>query len=126
MWKFKICTHENYVNIQNFKTSSVVYHIYMGYNVHDVYNKVVFYITLDSTFKISKIWYDFQLSSFFKMKHKIYKEFVHFYRFIFILKWLRIVFWLIGAFLIDFHNKLQKKSFKKLFVWKSYFEEKDM
>jgi hypothetical protein len=27
LWKFKICTHENYVNIQNFQTSSIVYHI---------------------------------------------------------------------------------------------------
>jgi len=58
------------------------------------------------------------------MKHKICKEFVHFYKFVFTQKWLRIFFLLIGAILIIFHNKLQKESFKKSFVWKHYFGEK--
>jgi hypothetical protein len=42
------------------------------------------------------------------MKHKICKEYVHFYKFIFIKKWLRIIFRFIGAILIIFHNKFQK------------------
>jgi hypothetical protein len=31
---------------------------------------------------------------------------------------------LFGGILIIFHNKLLKKSFKKSFVWKSYFGDK--
>jgi hypothetical protein len=34
LWKFKVCTFEN---LKNFKSSRVFCHIYMGYNVHDVY-----------------------------------------------------------------------------------------
>ncbi len=60
------------------------YNIYMRYNVDNVLNKVVVYITVNSTFKINIFWYDFKLSSFFKMKHRIYKEFVHFYKLMFI------------------------------------------
>ncbi len=56
----------------------------MGYNVHDVLNKFVFYIALNSTLRV--FWYDFRLSSFFKMKHKIFKESIHFYKFVFIKK----------------------------------------
>jgi hypothetical protein len=41
------------------------------------------------------------------MKHKIYKESMHFYEFIFIEK-----NWLIGTILIVLHNKLQKKNSK--------------
>ncbi len=66
----------------------------MGYNVHDVLNKVVVYITLNSTFKN----YHFKLSSIFKMKHKIYKEYVHFYKFILIKKLLNIFLDLLGQF----------------------------
>ncbi len=58
----------------------------MGYNVHDALKKVLIYVTLNSTFKIKIFLLDFELSSFFKMKHKICKEFVHFYTFIFIKK----------------------------------------
>jgi len=93
----------------------------MGYNVHEVLNKVVVYITLNSTLKINIFWYDFKLSSFFKMKHKICKEFVHFYKFIFNKKTIKIFFWFIGAILIIFHNKLHKKSL----IWKSYVGEKE-
>jgi hypothetical protein len=53
------------------------------------------------------------------MKHKIYKESMHFYEFIFIEK-----NWLIGTILIVLHNKLQKKKFKNSFIWKSYFGDK--
>jgi hypothetical protein len=49
------------------------------------------------------------------MKHKICKESVHFYKFIFI-----------ETILIIFHNKLQKQSLKNSFIWKSYFGEKKM
>jgi len=35
-------------------------------------------------------------------------------------------FGLIEEILINFHNKLQKQSFKKSFTWKNYFEKKDM
>ncbi len=58
----------------------------MGHNVHDVLKQVVVYITLNLTLKINIVWYDFKLSSFFKMKHKICKENVHFYKFMFIKK----------------------------------------
>jgi hypothetical protein len=58
------------------------------------------------------------------MKHRIYKEFVHFYKFIFNKKMIKFFFWLIGAILIIFHNKLQKKSFEKIIIWKNYFGEK--
>ncbi len=58
----------------------------MGYNVHDVLNKVVVYITLNSTFKNNIFWYDFKSLPFLKMKHKICKEYEHFYKFIFIQK----------------------------------------
>jgi hypothetical protein len=53
------------------------------------------------------------------MKQYIFKEYVHIYKFIFIKKWLKKFFWLIGEILINFHNKLQKKiiHMKKLF-WK--------
>ncbi len=51
----------------------------MGYNVHNVLNKIVVYIRLNSTLKINIFWYDFKLS-FFKMKHRICKGFVHFYK----------------------------------------------
>ncbi len=55
----------------------------MGYIVHEVLNKVVIYITLNSTLKINIFWNDFKLSSFFKMKHRFYKKYIHFYKFIF-------------------------------------------
>jgi hypothetical protein len=55
----------------------------MGYNVYDVLYKVEIFITLIQLFKIKIFWYDFKLSSFFKMKHKIYKEFVPFLNYIF-------------------------------------------
>jgi hypothetical protein len=58
----------------------------MGYNVHDVFKKVVVYIKLNSTLKNNIFGYDFKLSPFFKMKHKICKESLHFYKFIFIKK----------------------------------------
>ncbi len=45
MWNF------NTLKIHNFKTSRMFYRIKIGYNVHDVLSKVVFYITLISTFK---------------------------------------------------------------------------
>jgi hypothetical protein len=59
------------------------------------------------------------------MKHKIYKEFVHFYKFIFIENDF-FLGGLIEEILINFHNKFQKQSFKKSFIWKNYFEKKDM
>jgi hypothetical protein len=58
----------------------------MGYNVGDVLRKIVVYIILNSTLKNNIFSYDFKLSSFFNMKHKIYKESIHFYKFIFIKK----------------------------------------
>jgi hypothetical protein len=61
------------------------------------------------------------------MKHKISKEYVHFYKFIFFKKWLRILFLLTRAILIIFHNKLQNKSFKKSFMYeKVILRRKDM
>jgi hypothetical protein len=39
--------------IQIFKTSKVLYHIKMGYNIHDVLNKTVVYI--QENIKIKKI-----------------------------------------------------------------------
>jgi len=56
------------------------------------------------------------------MKYRIYKEFVHFYKFIFIKKNLRKKNWIIGAILIIFHNKLQKKSF----IWKVILRKNNM
>jgi hypothetical protein len=50
----------------------------MWYNVHDVLNEVVVYIILNSIEKNNK----FQIIFIFKMKHKIYKESIHFYKFI--------------------------------------------
>jgi hypothetical protein len=44
------------------------------------------------------------------MKCKICKESIHFWKFLFI--YLFIIFWLIGAILIIFHNKLQKNHSK--------------
>jgi hypothetical protein len=41
----------------------------------------LYYIKLNFL-KINIFWYDFKLSSFFKMKYRIYKEYVHFYKFI--------------------------------------------
>jgi hypothetical protein len=70
----------------------------MGYNVHDVLNKVVVYITLNSTLKLNIFLYDFKLSSFFKMKHRIYKEFLHFYKLIFIFKMIGFFFTYWGNF----------------------------
>ncbi len=58
----------------------------MGYNVHDLLKKVVDYVKLNSALKYMNFWYDFKLASFFKTKLKICKEFVHFYKFIFIKK----------------------------------------
>ncbi len=46
--KLKICTFEN-SKLQNFK--SIIYYKYKRYNVHDVLNKVVVYITLNLTLK---------------------------------------------------------------------------
>jgi len=60
------------------------------------------------------------------MKHKIYKEYVHFYKFIFIKKILRKNNWLIGAILIIYHNKLQKKHSKIHWYEKIILGEKDM
>jgi hypothetical protein len=70
-------------------------------------------------------WYDFKLSSFSKMMHKIYKESVHIYKFIFIPKWLRIflTYW---GILIVFHNKLQKNHSKNHWYEKIILGEKDM
>jgi hypothetical protein len=60
------------------------------------------------------------------MKHRIYKEFLHFYKFIFNNKWLRTFKELIGAILIIFHNKLQKKILKKSLYEKTILGKKDM
>ncbi len=92
--------------------------------MHDLLKKVVDYVKLNSALKYMNFWYDFKLASFFKTKLKICKEFVHFYKFIFIKKIIKKKIWLIGAILIIFHNKLQKKSFKNSFIWKNYFGEK--
>jgi hypothetical protein len=54
--------------------------------MHDVLNKIVVYITLNSTLKNEHFWYNFKSSSFFKMMHKIYKESIHIYKFMFISK----------------------------------------
>jgi hypothetical protein len=59
---------------------------------------------------------DLKLSSFFKMKDKICKESDFFYKFLFITNIL--IFF--EATLTDFHNKLQKTSFKNSFIWKNY------
>jgi hypothetical protein len=61
----------------------------MGYNVHDVLKKVIVYITLNNFF----LGYDFKLSLFFKVKHKICKKFLHFYKFIFIII-IIIIYWI--------------------------------
>jgi len=63
LWKFKVCTH---LKIHNFTTSKMFYQIWMGYNVHDV-------------LKIYILYY-------------ICKESIHFYKFIFIKKWLNFFF----------------------------------
>jgi hypothetical protein len=133
MWNFKtlkliyhICVHSKCVHskFQNFKTSKVIYHIWMGYNLHDVFKKLYFILNRIQLFKINIFWYDMKLSSFFKMKHKICKEFLHFYKFIFIKKWLRKKF--IEAILIIFHNKLPKKSFKNHLYEKVFLGKKGM
>jgi hypothetical protein len=54
------------------------------------------------------------------MKYKIYKEFVHFYKFIFIKEWLKNSFLIYWNNTSIFHNKFLKKSF----MWKNYFREK--
>jgi len=60
----------------------------MGYNVHEVLRKILVYL-YKKTFKNFKsiFGYDLKLLSFFKMKHKIYKELTHFQKFIFIQKY---------------------------------------
>jgi len=69
-------------------------------------------------------WYDFKLSLFFKMKHKIYKEFVHFHKFILIKNLLRKKLDLNWGKSNFFHNKLQKKSLKNHSYEKNHFGEK--
>ncbi len=73
------------MKIQKFKTSRMIYQIQMEYNVHDVLNFLKIYITLNSK-STNIFWYDFKLSSFIKMKHKICKESIYFYKFILIRK----------------------------------------
>ncbi len=58
----------------------------MGYNIHDVLNKVLNLLHQIQFFKINIFWYDFKLSSFFNMKQKHCKESIHFYKFISIKK----------------------------------------
>jgi hypothetical protein len=43
----------------------------MGYNVHDVFIRIMVYNILNLTFKAHLFLYDLKLSTFFKMKHKI-------------------------------------------------------
>jgi hypothetical protein len=43
MWKLKSLKIQR--TFQNFKTSKVLYHIWMGYNVHDVWRRIVVYYT---------------------------------------------------------------------------------
>jgi len=61
-----------------------------------------------------------KLSSFFKMKHKICKESIQFYKFRFIEKWLRknVIYWKNSN---NFSWQVAEKKFKKSFVWKSHF-----
>jgi hypothetical protein len=59
------------------------------------------------------------------MKHKICKESIHFYKFIFIQNWLRFFFELLGQ-LIIFHNKLQKQNSKIHSYEKVILGKKDM
>jgi len=78
------------------------------------------HITLNSTFQNNIFWYDFKLSSFFKMKHKNCKESIHFYKFIFIKKWLRKIIDLLGQFWSFFiasrkNNHSKRHSYEKLF-----------
>jgi hypothetical protein len=70
----------------------------MGYYVHDTLNEVVFYNTLNWTFKNELILYDLKLSSFFKMEHRICTKYADFYKFIFIKKLLRKNCDLLGNF----------------------------
>ncbi len=60
------------------------------------------------------------------MKHKICKESIHFYKFIFIQKLLEFKKKLLGAILIISHNKLQKNHSKNHLYEKVILGEKDM
>jgi hypothetical protein len=50
------------------------------------------------------------------MKHIICKEFVHIYKFKFI-QFLFFIFWLVGAILFIFHNKLKEKNHSKIHLY---------
>jgi hypothetical protein len=69
---------------------------------------------LDTLKKLNNFWYDFKLSSFLKMKHRICKEFVHLYKFIFIKKMIKKKIELLGQLQSFFIISCKKKSF----VWK--------
>jgi hypothetical protein len=62
----KSLNFENSKYVQKFITSIIFYHIKMGYCVHDALNEVVFYNTLNWTFKNELFWYDLKLSWFFQ------------------------------------------------------------
>ncbi len=67
------------------------------------------------------MWYNFKLSSFFKMKNRICKESIHFYKFIFIKNWLRrknLTYW--GKF-NHFSLKVAKKNIQKIICMKKIF-----
>jgi hypothetical protein len=88
MWNLKTLKVQNMYNwksiISNFQEYFTMYRWGIMYN--DVLNKVVVYVTLHSAFKNENLKYD---SS---------KESIHFYKFIFIKKWLLIFLNRLGKF----------------------------
>jgi len=67
-------------------------------------------------------WYVSKLSSFFKMKHKIYKEYVQMFIYS---TMIFLKMWFSEETLNIFHNKLQQISFKFSILWKNLMLEKN-
>ncbi len=81
----------------------------MGYNVHEIQNKVVVYDKRKKIPKIVSIFlYDSKIN--FQDETQNLTKYTHFEKFIFIQQWLTQNMWSIGPIICIFNNKLQKFS----------------